>query len=230
MVHCADHKRTAKFTGQPCHFNWGDTWNNILVTCQYYKVDDITKSHSPTWRIPLSWSWLCSRKTQTLLASALLRRDQPGGALCEHDQTSCHLGIKRDTMSCLLNMNDSHVPGDFIMWRWIDRFIQVNAATPMDYNEQSWDIVTEEQNFQVPSIVLQLYDIVTASLVITHKFGAHWCTQTFLTETNKHFAILWSTMTRHFVRTHDYNFTVYSAASEWISYKLCWNPKKQVLQ
>ena len=79
--------------------------------------------------------WITMNRAERL--SQRNKTSKSGGTLYKHDQTSCHLGIKRDTMSCLLNMNDSHVSGDFIMWRWIDRFIQVNAATPMDYNEQS---------------------------------------------------------------------------------------------
>ena len=90
-----DHKRNAKFTEQPCQSNWGGTWNDRLMSWQYYEVDDITKSHSPTWRIRF---WSCTRqsrwKTQALIANALLWLHPPGGVLCAHGQASCHLGIQ----------------------------------------------------------------------------------------------------------------------------------------
>ena len=50
--------------------------------------------------------------TDVFLAGALLRLDQPGGALYAHDQTSRHLRVERAAVAGLLDTQDALDPRD----------------------------------------------------------------------------------------------------------------------
>ena len=53
--------------------------------------------------------------THVLLASALLRLHQPGGALYAHDQTPGDLRVQRAAVARLLDAQDSLDPGNDFM-------------------------------------------------------------------------------------------------------------------
>jgi len=86
------------------------------------------RRRTATYSLPGKKVSASHRLDRCVLASSLLRLDEPGGPVNADDEASGHLGIKGSAMACFFYPEDAPEPGNDLMGRRIGRLVEVDNA------------------------------------------------------------------------------------------------------